>query len=321
MPPKIKPAWRQADFLYDLTWHKKIDDAFIDYLAFEARCGNLIWPHQKNVPIVRAIDFVNDINNQEFSYAYGLKKLNLLEKRYTTFSWMLGLDHVAYVASTNVVTAPDDVWMNIFEVISATCLSITCAHDAIYILIFFFFVNPFMQEEPFSWAYLAEGEPKFEELSVIFARAVDDIVVVSSDEEGTNLPNELTGKEFILIDDEMPQQEEQRDMIVEPYAIVPYVEPVPLQSIPPLDTINISSTSTQTSVFNWWDYLACMSDDEGSTATESSTARSFKCPITQNRRRLRHHTSRDNGPVSPLKSGVLLSATASNSPLSKPRTK
>lgn len=51
-----------------------------------------------------------------------------------------------------------------------------------------------MQEEPFSWAYLAESEPKFEELSVIFARAVDDIVVVSSDEEGTNQPNELTGK-------------------------------------------------------------------------------------------------------------------------------
>lgn len=85
-----------------------------------------------------------------------------------------------------------------------------------------------MQEEPFSWAYLTEGEPKFEELSVIFARPVDDVIAVSSDDEGTNLPMELTGKEFILIDDDIPQEEEGRDMIVESYAIVPYVEPVPL---------------------------------------------------------------------------------------------
>lgn len=105
----MKPAWRQADFFYDLTWSKRIDEAFIDYLSFEARVGNFIWPHQKNTPLVRAIDFVNHTNNQEFTYTYGLKKLDLLEKRFLTFSWMLGLDHVTYVASTNIVTAPADV--------------------------------------------------------------------------------------------------------------------------------------------------------------------------------------------------------------------
>lgn len=51
-----------------------------------------------------------------------------------------------------------------------------------------------LQKEPFAWAYLVEGESKLEELAVMFAPPVHDVIMVSSDEEGVNLPNDMAGK-------------------------------------------------------------------------------------------------------------------------------
>lgn len=61
--------------------------------------------------------------SQDFSYVYGLNKLDLLKKRYMCFSWMLGIEHVNYVAEKNVVTAPPHVWKAILKVYVSLCLS------------------------------------------------------------------------------------------------------------------------------------------------------------------------------------------------------
>lgn len=190
-----------------------------------------------------------------------------------------------------------------------------------------------VQKQPYAWAYVANGEAKFEELSVIFAQPVAEIIVLSSDDEDMKPPNNESRKAFVLVDDDMPEMDrnlangehamgfqdladDMQGLGVEPYAIVPYVEPLALQSIPPLDMMDISSTSTQSSLFNWWDYLEKTSDDEGSTATDSSTARSFTFATWTNKRGFREHGSHYKTRMSPAKH-VHLSSTASNSPLAK----
>lgn len=107
--------------------------------------------------------------------------------------------------------------------------------------------------------------------------------------------------------------------IVEALAIVPHLdpdEPKPLQMVPPLDMIDVSSSSTQSSLFNWWEYIELMSDNEGSTATDTSTANSFAFP-TMASKGIYRHTSRYKN-KSPTKPSIHLSSTASNSPVAKP---
>lgn len=60
-----------------------------------------------------------------FTFVEGLDRLDLLHKRYMIFSWMLGIDKVSYVASTNIVKAPDDVWNSILEVL-LFCKKLIC---------------------------------------------------------------------------------------------------------------------------------------------------------------------------------------------------
>lgn len=181
-----------------------------------------------------------------------------------------------------------------------------------------------------TFAYIAQGEAKYDDLSVIFAQAVSDVIILSSDDE--ELPN-ATGKDFVLVDEELPNAPVEPEyvvvdemMIEQPkntMAIVPYqppVEAIPLQAIPTLDAIDISSSSTQTELLNWWEYVDFTSDDEGSTATDASTARSLNF-ATSTSRGFRERFSRCKTSMSPVKSGIHLSSTASNSPLAKPPSK
>lgn len=90
------------------------------------------------------------------------------------------------------------------------------------------------------------------------------------------------------------------------------IHAIPLQMIPPLDMIEVSSNSTQSECVNWWDYLNLMSDEEGSSQTDISTANSFSYSQQGIRgRRIRKK------PVSPKDDGIRLSSTASNSPFGK----
>lgn len=116
MAPRIKPRWRQEDFIYDLKWDEQIDNTFIDYLSFEARIGKFVWPNNIMVSLVHAVNCTNMQHNQDFSYCYGLNKLDLLEKRYETFNWMLSLAGVAYDPVANLVTASDAKWKYILKV-------------------------------------------------------------------------------------------------------------------------------------------------------------------------------------------------------------
>lgn len=139
-------------------------------------------------------------------------------------------------------------------------------------------------------------------------------------------PNAPVGNEFVLVDEELPAADGDPDfvmvdeepvMMVHPLAIIPYEEPVqavPLQMVPPLDMVEISSSSTQSSLVNWWEYVDFMSDDEGSTANSFNYASATKKGI-------REHASRCKTYLSPVKKGVRLSSTASNSPLGKPPRK
>lgn len=121
MPPNNRFPWSQADFIYDLKWGSQIHSDFIDYMAFEARVGKFVWPNKFNGSLMHGIDAINYNHSTEFSYVYGLKKLDLMEQRYKTFSWMLSLENVTYDASSNVVNAPHDMWKSIFEVQHLNC--------------------------------------------------------------------------------------------------------------------------------------------------------------------------------------------------------
>lgn len=112
----MDPSFKQEDFIYDLNWGNKIDDFFIDYLCFEARVGNFVWPNKIYRTLWQAIDMVNHHHNEEFSYTYGLKKLDLLEERFKTFSWMLSLEMVVHDPEQNFVYAPEDIWKIILKV-------------------------------------------------------------------------------------------------------------------------------------------------------------------------------------------------------------
>lgn len=70
MAPKFDPKWRQEDFIFDLNWCSRIEDDFIDYLTFEARIGNFIWPRRISRALVHAINRVFHNHDQHFSYAY-----------------------------------------------------------------------------------------------------------------------------------------------------------------------------------------------------------------------------------------------------------
>lgn len=196
-----------------------------------------------------------------------------------------------------------------------------------------------LQKDRFAYAYLAKGDAKFEELAIMFAPFVDNVIIVSSDEE--NMGNGIPGKKFILVDEDVGLVDNnvgketgtretdyvlvdadgahtQEAVMVDQLAIVPYIEPEeaqPFQIIPPLDMIDISSTSTQSSLFNWWEQIGMMPDDEGSTATDTSTANSFAFAVST-AKGTRTGYSRYKY-YSPIKPGIHLSSTASNSPFAK----
>lgn len=116
MAPKFKTQWRQEDFIYDLKWNRQTENTFIDYLSLEARIGKFIWPSKINISLLHAIDATNMQHNTDFSYCYGLTKLDLLEKRYKTFKWMLSLPGVVYDPVENLVSAPDVKWKFMLKV-------------------------------------------------------------------------------------------------------------------------------------------------------------------------------------------------------------
>lgn len=116
MAPTYKPEWRQEDFIYDLKWGQLTEDTFIDYLSFEARISKFVWPSKVMVSLVHAIDATNKQHNTDFSYCYGMTKLDLLEKRYKTFKWLLSLPGVVYDPIANLVSASDAKWKYILKV-------------------------------------------------------------------------------------------------------------------------------------------------------------------------------------------------------------
>lgn len=187
-----------------------------------------------------------------------------------------------------------------------------------------------IQEEPFAKAYRTKGEKKFASLSVIFAPSAYPVIILSSDDEGVDLPNEAAGKQFVLVGEEGNLPDFMEDVQHEPLegsneqlAIVPYQPPIdaaPLQSIPHGDLVDISSSTATSSLVHWRDLLGAWSDDEGSTATDGSTARSFIFS-TSTRRGFREHTSRYKTRMSPVKHCANMSSTASNSPHGKPPRK
>lgn len=154
---------------------------------------------------------------------------------------------------------------------------------------------------------------------------------VSYDSDISKGGNDNNGKRFVLVDEELFEDDHNSmdhdyvdanhqtiAVVVAELAIVPYVdpnEPQSLQMIPPLDMIEVSSSTTQSSLANWWEQLDFMSDDEGSTATDTSTANSFAFASLSSKG-LHNHTSHYKD-KSPMKPSIRLSSTASNSPLAK----
>lgn len=169
---------------------------------------------------------------------------------------------------------------------------------------------------------------------MIFAPAVGAVIVVSSDDETVvevadpvidvpnpviDVQNPVLGNAWVLVDDNVGDQWVEPDaqweplqMVDEEMVLVPIESPahaVPWQMIPPLDTVQISSQSTQSSNF-WWEYLNFTSDDDASTANSFN----YTTQCIHGRSRYKNHHS-------PLKPNVRLSSTASNSPCGKPPKK
>lgn len=123
MAPKMNSQFRQEDFIYDLSWDKKIDNSFIDFLGLEARLRNFVWPAKTMKSLIAAKKAICRQYDQDFSYVYYIKKLTSLEERFSTFKWMLGVDGFSYDPTTNRVTAPEKVWHYIFDVSHVRILS------------------------------------------------------------------------------------------------------------------------------------------------------------------------------------------------------
>lgn len=116
MAPRMDPHFSQKDFIYDLNWGKKVDDSFIDFLSLEARLGHFLWPKKTTMSVESAKNYVCWRFEQDFSYKYCVTKVENLERRYSTFKWILSIDGVKYNPTTNVVTAPNAVWKAILRV-------------------------------------------------------------------------------------------------------------------------------------------------------------------------------------------------------------
>lgn len=188
-----------------------------------------------------------------------------------------------------------------------------------------------LQEKPFTHAYFLNGEPKFEELCVIFAPAYvqlielssnDDtahsnsVIVLSSTDTAAQDDNRLAVvsanhddsshydvgalMELEHVGDEVMQGGEawndglhavaMADIANVPFRVESPIHAVPLQVIPPLDMMEISSGSSHsTTLHNWWDYInVSFEDSEGSSATDLSTGHSV-------------NTGRNNGHRTPMR--------------------
>lgn len=168
--------------------------------------------------------------------------------------------------------------------------------------------------KPFAYAYLVKGESKFEELRVIFARAADEVIVLSDDTAHTHsvivvsstdgagdnedgevvvsqnhdnsfhydidalMAIEHIGNEGLQVGEPSNawnDDEAMADVAIVPFPVEDPVDAVPLQAIPPLDMLEISSGSAHSSQFNVWDYLdISFSESDGSSATDLSTGHS-----------------------------------------------
>lgn len=65
------------------------------------------------------------------------------------------------------------------------------------------------------------------------------------------------------------------DASLVPFEVQEPINAVPVQVIPPLDRIEISAASSQSSQFAWWDYInVTFEESDGSSATDMSTGHS-----------------------------------------------
>ncbi|XP_012855506.1 PREDICTED: uncharacterized protein LOC105974894 [Erythranthe guttata] len=142
---------------------KKIDNSFIQVLAYEARVGNFVVGKDNKESLAMAQNVIEKKHGQFFSTKYMLKKLGILKTRHTTFGWMLSLPGVSYDESTNVVTASDLLWKTM------------------------------LKEHTFAFAYRTNGDSNWEELQTIFAPPAvepksnnNEVIVVSTDDDEEN---------------------------------------------------------------------------------------------------------------------------------------
>lgn len=84
--------------------------------------------------------------------------------------------------------------------------------------------------------------------------------MASQDQEGgmvNHMAVVVGDTDYVIVDSDGAQTQE--GGMVNHMTVVPYVGPdqaLLLQMMPPLDMIDISSTSTQSSIFNWWEHIS-----------------------------------------------------------------
>ncbi|GFP99729.1 hypothetical protein PHJA_002117000 [Phtheirospermum japonicum] len=158
----------QEEFLYNLGWTKEADKTFIGLLVDQRQLG-LFKPGEPNLS---SIEFCTDILNinlgTSYNHAYCIERVALLQNRYRVFRWMLRKHGLRHCKIIGLVTAPKEVWDDIFE------------------------------KEPFSIAYQEYGEPMWNELRVIFEGVYgshptpEDVVIQVSSHHGV-MPIPPTG--------------------------------------------------------------------------------------------------------------------------------
>lgn len=180
------------------------------------------------------------------------------------------------------------------------------------------------QEEPLH-AYLYRGEAKFDELAVIFDPPACQVIMATNEEVWTYDIDALMALEYApgggdqVGNEAAPDQQIDLLSLQADVQLVPpnatHEEPIdaiPLQVIPSVHMIEISSSSSHSSQVNWWDYLDYMSESEGSSATDMSTANSFNVLLDGHR-----HTQIRKKKVAKDEDKGRATSTASNSPFGK----
>ncbi|KAG8373658.1 hypothetical protein BUALT_Bualt11G0047100 [Buddleja alternifolia] len=207
MPPNM--IWNQASFLYDALWTAEVDNKFIDLLREEVMLGNFRVGanNDQTLEVLRWI--INVQFERDFSSLDVKRHVKKVQKRHRVFDWLVNMTGVLYDAYTNTIVGHPFVWDHICK------------------------------ECPFAYAYMTEGDPKWNELQIIFNDMnepgldlfLENVINISSSDSDDDLLMAVNGDyNFLPVIGGIPVEDINQINNVE-VINAPYVQAIPVLEV------------------------------------------------------------------------------------------